>query len=58
MNERFTNLPDRLRKGAECIGEGNAIELGDAICITSMMRDAALKIEALERDAKRKPNKP
>lgn len=51
---RFTDLPGKLRRGAELIRlEPAAIDLGDWLWITSVMHDAALKIEALERDVKK-----
>lgn len=53
MSGRFTNLPDRLREGAECVGAGNGMELGEAMAVTATMRDAASKIEALELELKR-----
>ena len=50
MMGRFTNLPDRLRKQADMVADGGVLDLGDSLTISSTMRDAALKIEALERD--------
>lgn len=47
---RFANLPERLREQAEMISNGGILDLGDSLTIASTMRDAALKIEALERD--------
>ncbi|AQQ02389.1 hypothetical protein B0E33_01290 [Roseibium algicola] len=47
---RFTNLPGRLRNGSELISLGGNIEIGEALAISGTMRDAALKIEALERE--------
>jgi hypothetical protein len=47
---RFTNLPDRLRECAEIISRGDPLDWTEALAITSIMRDAALKIEAMERD--------
>ena len=50
MTGRFTNLPERLRQQSDMVGEGQLLELGESLAIASTMRDAALKIEALERD--------
>ena len=50
MAGRFTNLPERLRHHSDMVGEGQLLELGESFAIASTMRDAALKIEALERD--------
>ncbi len=52
MAGRFTNLPARLRTGAELIGVGGYLDLSEALAISAAMQDAALKIEALERDLK------
>ena len=50
MTGRFTNLPERLRQHSDMVGEGQLLELGESLAIAATMRDAALKIEALERD--------
>ena len=50
MTGRFTNLPERLRQHSDMVGEGLLLELGECLAIAATMRDAALKIEALERD--------
>lgn len=55
MSGRFTNLPDRLRECAEMVAYGGTLELGDSMAMSAMMRDAALKIEALERELKNPP---
>ena len=47
---RFNNLPERLREQAQMVSEGVSLELGDSLVISSTMRDAAMKIEALERE--------
>ncbi|WP_162619169.1 hypothetical protein [Tritonibacter mobilis] len=49
---RFTNLPERLREQAEMVSDGGILELGDSLAISATMRDAALKIEALEREVR------
>lgn len=53
MQGRFTDLPDRLRRAAELISSGDALDLSEEIAISSLLGDAALKIEALERELKR-----
>lgn len=50
MSGRFSNLPNRLREQSEMIEECPGLDLGDSLAIAATMRDAALKIEALERD--------
>lgn len=50
MGGRFTNLPERLRDQAELVSDGGTLDLGESLAIAATMRDAALKIEALERD--------
>ena len=50
MTGRFTNLPERLREHSDMVSEGLLLELGESLAIAATMRDAALKIEALERD--------
>ncbi len=47
---RFTNIPKRLREAADLVGMGGHLDISEALSITGLMRDAALKIEALERD--------
>lgn len=56
MSGRFTNLPARLRKNADLVDDGSVLDLGEAMSVAATMRDAALKIEALERELRfRKP---
>lgn len=50
MGGRFTDLPERLRDQAEMVSGGGTLDLGESLAISATMRDAALKIEALERD--------
>ena len=50
MTGRFTNLPERLRQHSDMVREGLMLELGECLAIAATMCDAALKIEALERD--------
>jgi len=50
MSGRFTNLPKRLRKSAEMLAKGGVLEWGESLTIQSQLHDAALKIEALDRD--------
>lgn len=50
---RFTNLPERLRTGAGMISCDQPLELGKALGVAGTMEDAALKIEALEREVRR-----
>tara|TARA_R100001039_G_C1759959_1_gene57419 strand:+ start:62 stop:241 length:180 start_codon:yes stop_codon:yes gene_type:complete len=57
MTGRFTNLPGRLREQAEMVSDGGILELGDSLAISATMRDAALKIEALEREVDRTSRK-
>lgn len=52
MAGRFTNLPQRLRNGAELIGLSGHLDISEVLAISATMQDAALKIEALERDLK------
>lgn len=47
---RFANLPDRLRSGSELLGLSGVVDLSEALAISATMTDAALKIEALERE--------
>lgn len=49
---RLTNLPERLREQAEMVSDGGILELGDSLAISATMQDAALKIEALEREVR------
>lgn len=46
---RFTDLPKRLRRCAEIVATG-AVSEGQVVWIVDVVVDAALKIEALERD--------
>ena len=55
MTGRFTNLPERLREHSDMVSEGLLLELGEYLAIAATMRDAALKIEALERDLEARP---
>ena len=58
MTGRFTNLPERLRQHSDMVGEGQLLELGESLAIAATMRDAALKIEALERDLEARKARP
>ncbi|MEL6411968.1 MAG: hypothetical protein AAFQ38_16375 [Pseudomonadota bacterium] len=49
---RFTKLPERLREVAEFDAEQRA-DFGNWLAASGVMKDAALKIEALERDLMR-----
>lgn len=49
---RFEGIPDRLRNATTLLVHANLTD-GKFLSITGLMEDAALKIEALERDAKR-----
>lgn len=46
---RFENLPERLRHAKDQVLFGNLSALGKA-CLCGLLEDAALKIEAIERD--------
>lgn len=51
MGGRFTRLPERLRESAALISTGEPLDWGNALALSSTLEDAALKIEALEREA-------
>ena len=48
---RFTGLPSRLRSVSQLLANPGVITDGQWIHITDTIEDAALKIEALEREA-------
>ena len=54
MSGRFTNLPERLRASAAILATGDQLEWTESLTIQSQLEDAALKIEALERESARK----
>lgn len=47
---RFTGLPDRLRNIANLLANPSVISKGQWCYVTAALEDAALKIEALERE--------
>ena len=49
MNSRFTDIPKRLREVADLDHEN--ISYGGWLAISDLLESAALKIEALEREA-------
>lgn len=50
MGGRFSRLPERLRAAAARVGKREPVDLDE---LSSTLEDAALKIEALEREARR-----
>lgn len=53
MTKRFEKLPERLREMQAKLGEGEGVDLGEWLILQGLLGDAALKIEALEREVKR-----
>lgn len=56
MRGRFTNLPERLRASAAILATGDPLEWMESLTIQSQLEDAAIKIEALDRESARTPD--
>ena len=54
---RFSIIPDRLRETTEAMSQECQVDIGLWLSHSNLCRDAALKIEALERELALKEDK-